>query len=93
MRRHIEFPSNLFMTGERDEQADREVGQFLAELPPDHLARRAYARGRATMEITHHLRDRRDLAHKLMNACWDHYRRTTPRVVRGRPGHPTRPTV
>lgn len=83
MARRIEFPSSLFARGDRDEQADREVEAILAELPDDHLARRAFARGRATMEITNHLRDRRDLMHKLMNSCWDSYRRTTPRTRRG----------
>ncbi len=83
MSRRIEFPSSLFARGDRDAQADREVEAILAELPDDHLARRAFARSRATMEITNHLRDRRDLTHKLMNSSWDCYRRTTPRTGRG----------
>ena len=74
-----------FGHGGRDEQADREVEMILSELPPDHLARRAFIRGRATVEITNHLSERRDLAHKLMNASWDHHRRTSPRAARGRP--------
>jgi hypothetical protein len=74
-----------FAQGGRDEQANREVEAILSELPPDHLARRAFARGRATVEITNHLRTRRDLSHKLMNVSWDHYRRTSPRLSRSRP--------
>ncbi len=73
-----------FGQGGRDEQADREVGAILAELSTDHLARRAFARGRTTVEITNHLRTRPDLAHKLMNATWDHYRRTSTRQSRSR---------
>ena len=69
----------------RDEQANNDVAAILAELPEDHLARRAFIRGRATMDISNHLRDRRDLTHKLMNASWDHYRRTSPRMARSRP--------
>ena len=86
MERTIEHllrdPSN------RDDQANREVAAILAELPRDHLARRAFARGRSTVDITNHLRERRDLAHKLMNSCWDHHRRTSPRFARGRPSSP-----
>ena len=74
-----------FAPAGRDEQAERDVGAILRDLPADHLARRAFARGRATMEIAHHLRDRRDLTHKLMNTCWDHYRRISPRIAKRRP--------
>ena len=80
MAREIRFPSDLFTPADRDEQANREVAAILAVLPRDHLARRAYARGRATMEITNHLSDRRDLFHELMNVSWDHYRRKTSRL-------------
>ena len=89
MSREIRFPAGLFESRDRDEQANREVAAILAVLPRDHLARRAFARGRATIEITNHLRDRRDLFHGLMNVSWDHYRRTKPRLARGRPdAHP-----
>jgi hypothetical protein len=84
MGTRIDLFGNLEQCG-RDEQADREVEKILSELPPDHLARRAFARGRATVEITNHLRTRRDLSHKLMNVSWDHYRRTSPRASRPRP--------
>jgi hypothetical protein len=63
-------------SADRDEQANREVAAILADLPADHFARRAFIRGRSTADITAHLRDRRDLAHKMMNASWDCYRRT-----------------
>jgi hypothetical protein len=79
MRREIRFPRGLFQSGDRDEKADREVATILSELPRDHLALRAFARGRATVEITNHLRDRRDLFHQLMNISWDNYRRKTTR--------------
>lgn len=82
MGREIRFPSGLFEAADRDEQANREVAAILAVLPRDHLALRAFARGRATMEITNHLRDRRDLFHELMNVSWDHYRRKTSRLRR-----------
>ena len=85
MASRIVNPIGLFASSGRDAQADREVEAVLAILPPDHLARRAFMRGRATMEITHHLRDRRDLAHRLMSACWDHYRRNNPRIQRRSP--------
>jgi hypothetical protein len=77
-------PFGIFNGHDRDEQADREVAAILAGLPRDHLACRAFARGRATTEITNHLRDRRDLFHRLMNVSWDHYRRTVPRSARNR---------
>lgn len=80
MSREIRFPTGIVTGRDRDEQADREVGAILAELPRDHFARRAFERGRATTEITNHLRDRRDLFHRLMNVTWDHYRRTVPRA-------------
>lgn len=67
---------------DRDEQANREVQAILAELPEDHLARRAFARGRSTADITAHLRTRRDLTYKLMNASWDYYRRAKQRPRR-----------
>ena len=83
MGTRIDLFGNFGQAG-RDEQADREVQTILAERPADHLARRAFARGRTTVEITNHLRTRRDLAHKLMNATWDHYRRTSTRQSRSR---------
>jgi hypothetical protein len=82
MGRQIKFPDGLFESGDRDDIANREVADLLAALPRDHLARRAFARGRTTVEITHHLRNRRDLADRLMNACWDSYRRKKLRAVR-----------
>jgi hypothetical protein len=89
MSRPISFPAGLTESRDRDEQANREVAAILADLPRDHLALRAFARGRATFEITNHLRDRRDLFHMLTNVSWDHYRRTKPRLARGRPDtHP-----
>ena len=84
MASKIEFPSAFFHAGDRDERANREVAGILADLPRDHLARRAFARGRSTIEITNHLRDRRDLFHRLMNVSWDHFRRTRPRSARNR---------
>jgi hypothetical protein len=84
MRHEIRFPSGLFETGDRDEQANCEVAAILAGLPRDHLARRAFARGRATMEITNHLPDRRDLFHRLMNVSWDNHRRKSSRPARSR---------
>ena len=84
MRREIRFPSALFNAADRDEQAEREVAAILAVLPRDHLARRAFARGRATMEITNHLSNRRDLFHEIMNASWDCYRRKTSRLRHSR---------
>jgi hypothetical protein len=84
MAREIKFPTGLFGARDRDDQADREVATILAELPRDHLARRAFARGRTTTEITNHLSQRRDLFHRLMNVSWDHYRRTVPRSARSR---------
>ena len=80
MRREIRLPSGLLDSPERDEQANAEIAAILAVLPRDHLALRAFARGRATMEITNHLRNRRDLFHELMNVSWDHYRRKTARL-------------
>ncbi len=84
MSSRIQTPFGVFTSG-RDAQSEREVAAILAELAPDHLARRAFIRGRLTVEITNHLCDRRDLAHKLMNACWDNYRRTSPRIARQSP--------
>ena len=84
MASEIRFPSGIFNGRDRDDQADREVDAILAELPRDHLARRAFARGRAITEITNHLRERRDLFHRLMNVSWDHYRRSVPRSARNR---------
>ena len=84
MANETRFPTGIFNGRDRDAQADREVDAILAELPRDHLARRAFARGRAITEITNHLRDRRDLFHRLMNVSWDHYRRTVPRNARNR---------
>jgi acetyl-CoA carboxylase carboxyltransferase component len=84
MAREIRFPADLFESGERDDQANREVAAILAALPRDHLARRAFARERPTIDITNHLRDRRDLFHELMNVSWDHYRRKTSRHKHGR---------
>ena len=84
MGTRIDLFGNVGLGG-RDEQANRDVEAILSELPGHHLARRAFSRGRATVEITNHLRDRRDLTHKLMNASWDHYRRTSPRMARSRP--------
>lgn len=86
MDNRIDLFRAVLHTG-RDEQANRDVAAILAVLPDDHLARRAFLRGRATMEITNHLRDRRDLTHKLMNVSWDHYRRTSPRIARPRKSH------
>jgi hypothetical protein len=73
------------LSSDRDELADCEVAAILAELPRDHLALRAFMRGRATVEICNHLRDRRELVTRLMNVCWDCYRRTAPRQRTGRP--------
>lgn len=72
-------------TGHRDEQADGEVAAILAGLPADHLARRAFARGRSTADITVHLRDRRDLAYRLMNVSWDYHQRTRRKHSRNEP--------
>ena len=82
MGREIQFPAGFFEARDRDDLAERDLATILAELPHDHLARRAFARGRATAEITNHLRDRRDLTHKVMSASWDHYRRVSPRIAR-----------
>jgi hypothetical protein len=86
MAQQIIDPAGIYKSTDRDEQANREIAAILSELPPDHLARRAFARGRATADITSHLPDRRDLTCKLMNASWDYYRRARPR--RGRGGSP-----
>ena len=89
MWHEIKYPSGLFESGDRDEQENREVAVILAGLPRDHLACRAFVRGRATIEITNHLRDRLELFHKLMNVTWNHYRRTKLRRAGGRPeAHP-----
>lgn len=90
MPRSIYYPSGVLDAADRDEQANREVAAILAALPRDHLARRAFLRGRATVDIANHLRDRRDLADKLMNACWDSYRRKKLRAVRGGDPHSRR---
>lgn len=84
MGREIRFPAGLFETGDRDEQANREVAAILAGLSGNHLARRAFARGRTTIDITNHLRDRRELFHKVMNVSWDQYRRKASRAARNR---------
>ena len=86
--RNINPFGTLFGAADRDDQANREVAAALASLPRDHLARRAFMRGRATIEITHHLRDRRELADRLMNACWDSYRRKKLRAVQSGPRSP-----
>ncbi|MEO8203347.1 MAG: hypothetical protein ABI630_05760 [Betaproteobacteria bacterium] len=80
MSTSINNPMVAFSLSGRDAQAESEVAAILAALPLDHLARRAFARGRTTIDITNHLRDRPDLGHGLMSVCWDHYRRQSPRM-------------
>jgi len=84
MKREIRFPAGVFTTGDRDAEANREVAAILADLPRDHLALRAFSRGRTTVDISNHLRDRRDLFHQLMNVSWDQYRRKTSRLRHSR---------
>ena len=61
----------------RDSQGDQEVAAILAELKADHPARKAFLEGRATMEILRLVRDRQDIARKLLLSYWDCHRRST----------------
>ena len=61
---------------QRDGQGDQEVAAILAELAEDHAARLAFIEGRPTMEILRLVRDRQDIARKLMLSYWDCHRRT-----------------
>lgn len=61
----------------RDSQGDREVAEILAELKNDHPARKAFLEGRPTMEILRLVRDRQDIARKLLLSYWDCHRRST----------------
>jgi hypothetical protein len=54
----------------RDEQANGEVAEILAELPADHPARLAFAMGKDTIALTHLLADRKDLNARLMDTYW-----------------------
>lgn len=60
----------------RDGQGDQELAAILAELEEGHPARKAFIEGRATMEILRLVRDRQDIARKLMLSYWDCHRRT-----------------
>ncbi|SRR6266852_3513283 len=54
----------------RDEQANVEVADVLAELPEDHAARIAFAEGKDTITLTHLVADRKDLIARLMESYW-----------------------
>jgi hypothetical protein len=54
----------------RDEQANREVAEILAELPADHPGRVAFEGGKDTIALTHLVADRRDLVARLMDSYW-----------------------
>jgi hypothetical protein len=54
----------------RDDEADREVATILAELPPSHPARIAFAEGQHTAALTHLLLDRADLIERLKNTIF-----------------------
>lgn len=61
----------------RDSQGDQEVAAILAGLKADHPARTAFVEGRPTMEILRLVRDRQDIARKLLLSYWDCHRRST----------------
>lgn len=61
---------------QRDSQGDQEVAAILAELAENHPARQAFIEGRPTMEILRLVKDRQELARKLMLSYWDCHRRT-----------------
>jgi hypothetical protein len=63
----------------RDKRTNDEIAAILSDLPGEHLARRAFARGRTMADIALHLRERRDLRNRLLNASWDQHRRATRR--------------
>jgi hypothetical protein len=60
----------------RDAQGDQEVAAILAELPEKHPAREAFVEGRPTMEIVRLVRDKPEVARKLMLSYWDCHRRS-----------------
>ena len=75
----------------RDGQGDQEVAAILTELADDHPARQAFIEGRPTMEILRLVRERPEIARKIMLSYWDCHRRTLINSVQGDTSKPSDP--
>lgn len=60
----------------RDAQGDQEAAAILAELAENDPARQAFIEGQPTMKIVQLVRDRPEIARKLMLSYWDCHRRS-----------------